>query len=126
MDLPDPAPPAERDARGRFTRNNTISSQGGRARAQALTARRRRAIARKGYRVMLRRHFGGDRTAQARYLAALGVHNYEAMAGVTGGLGLAVRRAARHPGPIQEWRSAYYTQNLYTGDHIDVDFWRPE
>jgi hypothetical protein len=124
MDLPDPAPPRQRDANGRFVTNNQIAREGGRARAQVLTARRRRAIARKGYRTMVRRHFGGDRTAQARYFAALGIHNYEAMTAVTGGLGLSVRRAARHPGPIQEWRAAYYTQDLYTGDHIDVDFWR--
>lgn len=122
IDLPDPAPPPERDHRGRFARNNRIASQGGRARAAALTPRRRRAIARKGYRSMVARHFAGDRSAQRRYLVALAIHNYEVMAAVPGGLGLAVRRAAGHPGPIQDWRAAHYTSSLLYGDHRDVDF----
>lgn len=105
----------DRDSKGRFTKGNAQAAAGGRARAAKLTKRRRRA--------MVRRHFGGDDRAQRAYFAALGLYNYEAMAGVTGGLGLAVRRAARHPGPIQDWRASYYTSNLFTGDHRDVDFY---
>ena len=113
----------ERDNRGRFTKGNTFAAAGGRARADKLTRRRRRAIARKARRAMVRKHFGGDDRAQRRYFAALGLHNYEAMAAVTGGLGLAVRRLAAHPGPIQDWRARYYTQDLYSGEHRDVEFY---
>jgi hypothetical protein len=111
------------DSKGRFTKGNTLAQKGGRARAAALTRRRRRAIARKGYRAMVRKHFGGDDHAQRAYFAALGVYNYEVQAAVTGGLGLVVRRAARHPGPIQDWRAAYYTGDLLTGAHRDVNFY---
>lgn len=114
---------ADRDSKGRFTRGNAYAAAGGRARAAKLTRRRRRAIARKARRAMVRKHFGGDDRAQRAYLAALGVHNYEAMAAVSGGLGLAVRRAAVHPGPIQDWRARYYTDNLFTGAHRDVNFY---
>jgi hypothetical protein len=111
----------ERDSRGRFLPGNTASRAGGRARAAALSRRRRRAIARRGYRAMVRRHFGGDHQAQRRYLAQLGVYNYEVQAGAFRP-GSPLRTTARHPGAIQDWRAAYYTQNLYTGDHIDVEF----
>lgn len=124
MDLPDPAPPRQRDERGRFVANNRISSAGGRARAQRLTARRRRAIARKGYKAMVRRHWGGDSRAQRRYFAELGAWQYEVQSGAYEP-GSPLRPNARHPGPAQDWRAAYYTSDLFTGDHIDVDFWRP-
>lgn len=119
--MPDPAPPAERDTRGRFVANNLISSQGGRARARALTRRRRRAIARKARRAMVRRHFGGDDRAQRHYLAALGAYVYEVQAGAFRP-GSPLRPNAAHPGPIQDWRSRYYMQDLFTGDHRDIEF----
>lgn len=121
--IPDPAPRPQRDARGRFAAGNTISAAGGRGRAAALSRRRRRAIARRGYRVMVRRHFGGDDRAQRKYFAALGAYNYEVQAGAYEP-GSPLRPNARHPGPVQDWRSHYYTQDLFTGDHTDVDFWR--
>jgi hypothetical protein len=111
----------ERDARGRFLPGNTAAGQGGRARAAKLNPRRRRAIARRGYRAMVRRHFGGDRHAQRTYLAQLGTYVYERMAGAFLP-GSPLRTTSRHPGPIQDWRAAYYTPDLYTGQHIDVEF----
>lgn len=95
---------AGRDSKGRFTRGNTYAADGGRA--------------------MVRKHFGGDDRAQRRYLAELGYYNYEVMAAVTGGLGLSVRRAAAHPGPIQDWRAKFYTEDLFTGSHRDIDFYQ--
>jgi hypothetical protein len=108
---------AERDARGRFVTGNTVASTGGRARAAALSKRRRRAIARKARRVMVAKHFGGDDRAQRRYFADLGVWNSEK---VFTGTPVPVR--ASHPGPIQEWRSRYYQYGLFAGPHLDVEF----
>ncbi|MGL4559851.1 MAG: hypothetical protein ACRCV5_20330 [Afipia sp.] len=111
----------ERDDRGRFVTGNTIASAGGRARAAALSPRRRQAIARKGRRAMVARHFAGDDRAQRRYIAALGAYVYDQMAGA-GRPGSPLRSIARHPGTIQEWRSRYYQLNLYYGTHLDVEF----
>lgn len=36
--------------------------------------------------------------------------------------GSPLRPNARHPGPVQDWRAAYYTSSLLYGDHIDVEF----
>lgn len=119
-DLPEPAPPRQRDNRGRFVRNNRISSQGGRARAAALSRRRRRAIARKGRRAMVLRHFGGDDHAQRRYWAQLGAYVYERMAGAYRP-GSPLRPNAAHPGPIQDWRATYYTGDLLRGQWRDED-----
>lgn len=104
---PDQPPPRQRDARGRFTRNNTISSAGGKARAAALSRRRRKAIARKGYRTMLRKHWAGDARAHAHYWAEMGRFQYEVQAGAllpdgTRNPRSPLRTNARHPGPIQE------------------------
>ncbi len=111
-----------RDAKGRFLPGNAEAAAGGRARAAKLSRRRRRAIARKGYRVMVKRHFLGDYRAQKKYFAALGRWNYEQMAAVTGGLGLSVRRATTHPGKPTDFLAHYWQLDLYRGDHIDVQF----
>lgn len=111
-----------RDAKGRFLPGNPEAAAGGRARAAKLSRRRRRAIARKGYRVMVKRHFLGDYRAQKKYFAALGRWNYEQMAAVTGGLGLSVRRATTHPGKPTDFLAHYWQLDLYRGDHIDVQF----
>ncbi len=118
-DLPDPQ--LNRDARGRFIAGNHAASAGGRARAAKLSRRRRKAIARKGYRVMVARHFGGDRQAQRKYLAQLGAYNYEVMAG-SYLPSSPLRSNASHPGPIQDWRARYYTPSLLFGEHRDVEF----
>lgn len=101
-----------RDARGRFTTGNTAASAGGRARAAKLSRRRRRQIARQGYRAMVARHFDGDERAQRAYFAALGLWNSER---VFEGTPVPVR--ASHPGPIQQWRATFYQLNLFDLSH---------
>lgn len=108
----------DRDARGRFAAGNHAASAGGRARAAKLSKRRRRAIARKGYRAMVARHFGGDSQAQKKFFGELGIYNSERVFE-----GTPIRVLARHPGPIQDWRARYYTDNLFAGAHRDVDFY---
>jgi hypothetical protein len=107
----------ERDSRGRFVAGNSIASVGGHARAATLTPRRRRAIARKARRAMVRKHFGGDDRAQRKYFAALGLWNSEKVF-----VGTPVPVRAQPPGAIQEWRSRYYQLDLLNGLHRDVEF----
>jgi hypothetical protein len=111
----------QRDARGRFAAGNTIAAAGGLARAQKLSKRRRKAIARKGYRIMVARHFGGDQQCQRSYLAELGRYAYESMAG-TYTPGSPLRTPTRHPGTIQEFRARFYQLDLMWGSHRDVEF----
>lgn len=110
-----------RDARGRFAPGNTIASAGGHARAQKLPKRRRRAIARKGYRAMVRRHFDGDAICQKHYLAALGAYAYEVAAGAYDPRS-PLRPNAQHPGTIQEFRAQFYQLGLLHGPHRDIQF----
>lgn len=112
-----------RDAKGRFLPGNAEAAAGGLARAKKLTRRRRKAIARKGYRAMVKKHFLGDYRAQRAYFGDLGRWNYEQMAAVTGGLGLSVRLATHHPGRPTDFLARYWQLDLYRGDHIDVDFY---
>ncbi len=114
-------PRPHRDARGRFTRGNAMAGAGGRARAAKLSPRRRRQIARKARAALVRKHFHGDDRAQRHYLAALGAYAYEVQAGAFVS-GSPLRPHAWHPGPIQDWLAHYWTPDLFTGDHIDVDF----
>lgn len=113
-----------RDAKGRFAVGNTFAAEGGRARAKTLSRRRRKAIARKGYRAMVKKHFLGDYPAQKKYFAALGRWNYEQMATVTGGLGLSVKLATRHPGKPTDFLARYWQLDLLRGEHNDVQFMR--
>lgn len=57
---------------GRFADGNAWASIGGRARAEQLPPERRREIARSGWRGLVARRFGGDRTAAAAWLGKLG------------------------------------------------------
>jgi hypothetical protein len=111
----------ERDSRGRFQRGNQIAAVGGHARAAKLSKRKRRAIARKGYRAMVAKHFSGDTRAQRLYLADLGRYAYEVQAG-SYQPGSPLRTSAQHPGPIQEWLSRYWQPGLLAGAHLDVEF----
>ena len=106
-----------RDERGRFTTGNAAASAGGRARAAKLSARRRRAIARQGYRAMVARHFGGDERAQRAYFAALGLWNSER---VFEGTSVPVR--ASYPGKPSEFLTKYWQLELFRGEHLDVYF----
>jgi len=96
---------SDRDARGRFMAGNQFARAGGQARAAKLSPRRRKTIARKARRAMVRKHFAGDDRAQRKYFA-----------------GTPVPVRAAHPGPIQEWRSRYYQLDLLNDLHRDVEF----
>ena len=106
-----------RDARGRFTTGNTAASAGGRARAAKLSARRRRQIARQGYRAMVAKCFHGDERAQRAYFAALGLWNSER---VFEGTPVPVR--ASYPGKPNEFLTRYWQLELFRGLHLDVEF----
>ena len=114
-----------RDEKGRFTKDNPFAAQGGRARAAKLSKRRRRAIARKGRRAMVEKHFAGDDRAQRAYFAALGRWNYEQMAAIPetwSTLGASVRRAARHPGSPNDFLTVYWQGKLFDPLVADVYF----
>lgn len=110
-----------RDARGRFAPGNDLASAGGRARAAKLSRRRRRQIARMGYRAMVEKHFLGDFHAQHRYLGELGAYAYDVQAGAHLP-GSPLRPIARHPGTISEWLCRYWQLELFAGVHLDVNF----
>ena len=112
----------QRGPNGRFLPGNTVAGAGGRARAAKLSKRRRRQIAKQGYRAMVNRHFGGDDRAQRAYLAELGRWAYEQQAAVDVGLGASVAMATRHPGPIQEFRARFYQMELFSPLNREVDF----
>ena len=112
---------AQRDSRGRFVRGNSIASIGGQARAQKLSPRRRKAIARLARRRMVERHFGGDDRQQRQYFAELGRYAYEAAAG-SYRPGSPLRTAVQHPGPIQDWRGRKMTYVLFDALNQDVVF----
>ena len=105
------------DHRGRFTRGNTLAAAGGRARAAKLSRRRRKAIARKGYRAMVRKHFLGDYRAQRAYWAALGMWNSEKVF-----VGTPVPVRAADPGKPQDFLTRYWQLQLMNGAHLDVQF----
>lgn len=102
----------------KFTNNNSFASKGGKARAERLSAERRREIARRARAVMVSRHFGGDDLAQRAYFAELGVYNYEVQAGAFRP-GSPLRTNARHPGTIQDWRARRYQLDLFDGGRTD-------
>lgn len=111
-----------RDSKGRFTQGNEFASTGGKARAQKLSRRRRRQIARRARAAMVNRHFLGDDRAQRDYFAALGVWNYERMAAVDVGLGASVASATRHPGTPSEFMQRRYQMSLFNPLVAEVDF----
>lgn len=105
------------DSRGRFAPGNSLAAAGGRARAAKLSKRRRRAIARKGYRAMVRKHFLGDERAQRAYWAALGMWNSEKVF-----IGTPVRVRATDPGKPQDFLQHYWQLQLLNGAHLDVQY----
>lgn len=106
-----------RDALGRFTPGNNLAAAGGRARAAKLSKRRRRAIARKGYRAMVAKHFQGDYQAQRAYWAALGVWNSEKVF-----IGTPIPVRATDPGKPADFLQRYWQLQLLNGAHLDVQF----
>ena len=112
-----------RDEKGRFTKGNPFAAEGGRARAKKLSKRRRRAIARKGRRAMVEKHFAGDDRAQREYFAALGRYNAMAVIPATWStLGASVARAARHPGSPNDFLTVYWQGKLFDALVADVYF----
>ena len=107
-----------RDAKGRFAVGNTFAAEGGRARAKTLSRRRRKAIARKGYRAMVKKHFLGDFRAQRAYFGALGLWNSEKVF-----LGTPIPVRATDPGKPTDFLARYWQLNLLRGDHLDIDFY---
>lgn len=106
-----------RDAKGRFLPGNEFAVEGGRARAKKLSRRRRKAIARKGYRAMVKKHFLGDYRAQRAYFGALGVWNSEKVF-----LGTPVKIRATDPGKPTDFLALYWQLDLLWGEHLDVQF----
>jgi len=107
-----------RDAKGRFAVGNTFAAEGGRARAKKLSRWRRKAIARKGYRAMVKKVFLGDYQAQKRYFAALGLWNSEKVF-----LGSPIPVRATDPGKPTDFLARYWQLDLLRGEHIDVNFY---
>ena len=107
-----------RDAKGRFLPGNPEAAAGGRARAKTLSRRRRMAIARKGYRAMVKKHFLGDFRAQRAYFGALGLWNSEKVF-----LGTPIPVRATDPGKPTDFLARYWQLNLLRGDHLDIDFY---
>ncbi len=110
--------PARR--RGQFEPGNTLAKLGGQARAAKLSPRRRRAIARKGRRAMVAKHFAGDDRAQRAYFAELGAYNYDVAAG-SYDPSSPLRPFAKHPGTIQEFLERRWQPSLLAGAHVDVE-----
>lgn len=57
-----------RDSKGRFAKNNKISSLGGKARAKKLTPEQRSAIARKGFAAFKDKYFDGSTSDAMQWL----------------------------------------------------------
>lgn len=113
----------QRDKRGRFVRGNRISKQGGHARAKALTPKRRRLIAKQGWRGLVTKQFGGDERAARAWFGALGAWNYDQQVLDIYG---AIRPAFPHPGTPTEFRAKLYQSNLFDAALRDVDFYSPK
>jgi hypothetical protein len=62
----------ERDENGRFLPGHHWAVKGGQARAEKLSAKERKAIARKGFQALVDSRFGGDREAAVAWLTAKG------------------------------------------------------
>lgn len=116
-------PKPQRDSYGRFTKGNQIAQRGGYARAAALSPRRRRQIARQGWRGLVTKHFAGDEQAAKTWLGAVGAYHYDQAVRDAWG---AVRPAFPHPGAPSDFRSRLYQLYLLAGTHLDVNFYKEE
>jgi hypothetical protein len=87
---------ADRDAHGRFVKGHRLASRGGRARAAKLTAAQRRAIAKKGWRAMVAKHFDGDQEAAKEFFWKKGL-------AATDSVYDPVNRVWHDPGTIQDF-----------------------
>ncbi|MEZ4864136.1 MAG: hypothetical protein R3C14_22680 [Caldilineaceae bacterium] len=121
MLLPHTDQRTQRDGRGRFTKGNQVSAAGGQARAKALTPKQRKAISRKGWRAMVRKHFAGDDQAARAWLGALGAWAYDQAAGAGNGI---IAPAYSHPGAPGEFLSRRYQLSLFDALNVDVNFYK--
>jgi hypothetical protein len=96
-----------RDQFGRFMQGNRFAALGGKARARALSPKRRREIAAAARAAMVRKHFAGDDAAQRCYFAELGCYNGDPYRGDP------VPQRFFHPGPIQEWLARHQQLPLF-------------
>lgn len=110
----------QRKANGRFAKGNTISRRGGHARAHALTPRRRRQIAKQGWRGLVAKQFGGDERAAKRWWGALGAYHYDQQ---LYGIGWLMRGVFPHPGTPTEFRARLYQSNLFDCLVREPDFY---
>lgn len=113
-------PRAQRDAYGRFVKGNAIAKRGGHARAAALSPRRRRKIAKQGWRGLVKRRFAGDERAAKAWVGAVGAYHYDRLVLDLYG---AIRPAYPHPGDPVEFRAKLYQLYLLAGTHLEVDFY---
>lgn len=70
----------QRDSNGRFLPGHKFASEGGKARAEKLSAHRRREIASKGYKAMVSKYFNGNKAAANAWLAAKGLFTQDGAA----------------------------------------------
>lgn len=116
-------PKPQRDSYGRFTKGNQIAKRGGYARAAALSPRRRRQIAKRGWAGLVNRRFNGDLSAAKAWVGAVGAYHYDQEVRDAWG---AVRPAFPHPGSPSDFRSRLYQLYLLAGVHLDVNFYKEE
>lgn len=101
-----------RNCKGQFVPGNSIARKGGLARARALPAERRRAIARQGWDALVRKHFEGDQAAARRWWGEIGAWASDVAAGYAG----TWMQAFHHPGPPHEFLERYEHEQRYALD----------
>lgn len=110
----------QRDRYGRFAKGNRISKRGGHARAHALSPKRRRQIAKQGWRGLVAKQFGGDERAAKAWWGAIGAWNYDQQ---LAGLGWYLRGVFPHPGSPTDFRAQLYQTNLFDPLLREPDFY---
>ncbi|MEZ4684159.1 MAG: hypothetical protein R2932_59110 [Caldilineaceae bacterium] len=110
----------QRNANGRFAKGNTISKHGGKARARALSSRRRRQIAKQGWAALVTKRFGGDERAAKAWWGAMGAYHYDQQVLDIYG---AIRPAFPHPGDPSDFRSRLYQTSLFDCQVREVAFY---
>ena len=107
-----------RDARGRFQAKNPFASRGGNARAKKLSKRRRKKIARLGWKGLVERRFEGNEAAARFWWGKVGAHTYARLA--VGGTAIPWKSVFDYPGSPEEFMTWY--RRLFPGCDQDVAF----
>lgn len=110
----------QRSRNGRFAKGNRISQRGGRARAAALSPRRRRQIAKAGWAGLVAKRFGGDERAARTWWGAIGAYHYDQQLFT---LGWIMRGVFPHPGTPTEFRAQLYQAGLFDQMLRESDFY---